>query len=98
MKRKKLITPIYERPAIKTPKQIPSVNLTESERLFVWLHAIIGLTIAESYKLSHRKSTANLNSCSSLGSRLLAEDSIKCYINRLDRFYNDNPLEVRIKL
>lgn len=82
---------------VKRPRQLKHPNLSPSEHLFVWLYGVIGYTIAESYKISHR-STATLNSCSAMGSRLLKSEFVVEYLQMLSRYNDSHPLEIKIKL
>lgn len=81
---------------IKTPKQINHPHLSDSERLFCWLYCVIGMTQAESYKLS-MTSQATMSSCSAMASRMLQENDVKEYMALLEKYFNSNPLEVKIK-
>lgn len=82
---------------VKRPRQLKHPNLSPAEHLFVWLYGVIGYTIAESYKISH-SSSATLNSCSAMGSRLLKSEYVREYLEILDRYYENYHMEIKIKL
>lgn len=85
-------------PAVRRPCQIKHPPLTRGEHLFCWLYGIVGLTQAEAYKTAFVGSSAKMVSCSAMASRLLQTPEIILYINRLDRYYSENQLEVKIKI
>lgn len=82
---------------VKRPRQLKHPNLSHAEHLFAWLYGVIGYTIAASYKIAF-KSTATLNSCSAMGSRLLKSEFVVEYLQMLDRYNDSHPLEIKIKL
>lgn len=97
MKRKRTLSFNSESRPVKTPRQIRHPNLDKREHLFCWLYAVIGYTVAEAYQVSHH-STATLNSCSAMGSRLLRSENVVEYIEILNRYYENYPLEVKIRV
>lgn len=97
MKRQRVPTRNDEKRPVKTPKQIRHPNMTDDQRLFCWLYAIIGMTQAESYKLAFG-SKAALSSCSAMSSRMLQETYVREYLHILDQYFNNYPLEVKVRM
>lgn len=85
-------------PAVRRPCQIKHPPLTREEHLFCWLYSVIGLTQAEAYKTAFVGSSAKMVSCSAMASRLLQTPEIISYINRIDRYYSENQLEIKLKI
>ncbi len=64
----------------------------EEQRIFCWLHAIIGMPASKAYRAAFRGSSAQLSSCAAQASRLLRDYDIAHYIRILHLYHRGNQL------
>lgn len=73
-----------------SPYRLAHGTTTPEEKLFCQLVVLLGYPACEAYQLSFRTSTANINSCAALASRLQREPSVRHYIDILVNKYYGN--------
>ena len=81
----------YNNSVIITPYELIGW-LTEEDRVFCWLHAIIGMPASKAYQSAFKDSKARLSSCSAQASRLLREKAVVGYMRLLYSYFSCDQL------